>query len=269
MSLAALRLQLAAVVAGTPSSTPGLPTGLAALDAVLPGGGLPPGRITELLAAPGLGKTTVARALVTTTIASGRCVAWIDATRTLDPRNWDGRRQTADGRPQKTDDGRQTADGRTTSNQSPAATHSQIADSDALWVVRPTDSTRAPWCADLLLRTGAFALVVLDGAPVLPRVVAVRLAQLAREADAVLLLLGDGTKAAELGSALRLVMRRRGTVTLEKGGPYQHVPLQDLENSSGKTSGTHGVARRLCAYPEIPDRRGVARSRQRRRPANR
>lgn len=232
MSLAALRLQLAAVVAGTPSSTPGLPTGLAALDAVLPGGGLPPGRITELLAAPGLGKTTVARALVTTTIASGRCVAWIDATRTLDPR-------------------------------------AQIADSDALWVVRPTDSTRAPWCADLLLRTGAFALVVLDGAPVLPRVVAVRLAQLAREADAVLLLLGDGTKAAELGSALRLVMRRRGTVTLEKGGPYQHVPVQDLENSSGKTSGTHGVARRLCAYPEIPDRRGVARSRQRRRPANR
>lgn len=232
MSLAALRLQLAAVVAGTPSSTPGLPTGLAALDAVLPGGGLPPGRITELLAAPGLGKTTVARALVTTTIASGRCVAWIDATRTLDPKT-------------------------------------QITDSDALWVVRPTDSTRAPWCADLLLRTGAFALVVLDGAPVLPRVVAVRLAQLAREADAVLLLLGDGTKAAELGSALRLVMRRRGTVTLEKGGPYQHVPLQDLENSSGKTSGTHGVARRLCAYPEIPDRRGVARSRQRRRPANR
>lgn len=243
MSLAALRQQLAAVVAGTPSTTPGLPTGLAVLDAILPGGGLPPGRITELLAAPGLGKTTIARTLVATTIAGGRCVAWIDATRTLDPRDWVKRDS--------------------------AATSSM--DVDALWVVRPADPARAPWCADLLLRTGAFALVVLDGAPVLPRVVAVRLALLARDADAALLLLGDGTRASEIGGALRLVLRRharRVTVTLEKGGPHRNVLLQ-LEDRSGSTSGTDSNARRLCAHPEIPDRRGVARSRQRRRPVGR
>lgn len=252
MSLAVqqLRQQLAAVVAGTPSTTPGLPTGIAALDAILPGGGIPAGRLTELLAPAGSGKTTLARSLVTATITSGRCVAWVDATRTLDPRDW----------------------------------VSASMNGDALWVVRPADPARASWCADLLLRTGAFALVVLDGAPILPRTVAVRLSQLARESDAALLLLGDGTRASEIGGALRLVLKRsgrspgvpgsRGTVsttttstthadarrvvvTLEKGGPYHHVQLEVPGGNSINT-----VARRLCAHPEIPDRRGVARSRR-------
>jgi recombination protein RecA len=235
MSLAALRQQLAAVVAGTPSSTPGLPTGLAALDAILPGGGLPRGRLTELLAPAGLGKTTLARSLVAATIRGGGGVAWIDATRTLDPRDW--------------------------------AAESEAY--EALWVVRPgnpargPDPSRGPWCADLLLRSAAFALVVLDGAPVLPRAVAVRLAQLARESDAALLLLGEGTKASEVGGALRLRLdgkrspgaaTHRVIATLEKGGPYQHI---ELEVGRG-----HGIARRLCTHPEIPDRRGVGGSRR-------
>lgn len=256
MSLALLRQQLAAVVAGTPSDTPGLPTGVAALDAALPGGGLPRGRLTELLAPAGTGKTTLARSLVAATIRGGGGVAWIDATRTLDPRDWT----------------------------------SESAAYDALWVVRPGDATRGPWCADLLLRSGAFALVVLDGAPVLPRAVAVRLTQLARESDAALLLLGEGTRASEVGGALRLRLERtaatpvasvtsvtsvasvasvasvtpvaprspgaaahRIIATLEKGGPYQRI---ELEVGRGD-----GIARRLCTHPEIPDRRGVARAR--------
>jgi len=234
MSLAILRQQLAAVVAGTPSSTPGLPTGMATLDAMLPGGGVPRGRLTELLAPAGLGKTTLARSLVAATIRGGGGVAWIDATRTLDPRDW-------------------SADS---------------AAYDALWVVRPGDPARGPWCADLLLRSAAFALVVLDGAPVLPRTVAVRLTQLARESDAALLLLGEGTRASEVGGALRVRLdvhaggarspgaaRPRIIATLEKGGPYQQ---SELEVGRG-----HGIARRLCTHPEIPDRRGVARPRQR------
>lgn len=241
MSLAALRQQLATVVAGTPSSTPGLPTGLAPLDAILPGGGVPRGRLTELLAPAGLGKTTLARSLVAATIRGGGGVAWIDATRTLDPRDW----------------------------------AAEAAAYEALWVVRPGDPARGPWCADLLLRSAAFALVVLDGAPVLPRAVAVRLSQLARESDAALLLLGEGTRASEVGGALRLRLERaparstsitpvasrspgaathRVIATLEKGGPYQHI---ELEVGRG-----HGIARRLCTHPEIPDRRGVARSRR-------
>jgi hypothetical protein len=220
-----LRQQLAAVVAGTPSNTPGLPTGLTALDAILPGNGLPRGRITELLAPAGLGKTTLARTLAATTLRSGQAVAWVDATRTLDPRDWVQVDPTG---------------------------------SDALWVVRPGEAARAAWCADLLLRTGSFALVVLDGAPLLPRAVAVRLAQLARDADAALLLLGEGSRASEIGGALRLVLKRRDPqtvlATVEKGGPHQHVPLQ-LEVSRG-----HDIARRLCAHPTVPDRRGVARA---------
>lgn len=234
MSLAALRQQLAAVVAGTPSTTPGLPTGLAALDAILPGGGIPAGRITELLAPQGLGKTTIARSLVAATITAGRCVGWVDATRTLDPRDWVTTKTSMDG--------------------------------DALWVVRPADPARAPWCADLLLRTGTFALVVLDGASVLPRMVGVRLAQLARNSDAALLLLGEGTRASEIGGALRLVLKReeapkrRVTITLEKGGPYQHLQVGFSEAPGGIS-----ITRRICAHPEIPDRRGVARTRRARR----
>jgi hypothetical protein len=246
-AVAKLREQLAAVIAGTPSTTPGLPTGVSPLDAILPGGGIPAGRITELLAPPGLGKTTLARSLVLATLRRGGAVAWVDATRTLDPRDW-------------------------------------AAPDEGIWMVRPPDPARGPWCADLLLRSAAFALVVLDGAPVLPRVVAVRLAQLAREADAALLLLGDGTRASEVGGALRLrltanasgplsgppsglshgpspgrahaVPRTTVTATIEKGGPYSHVQLE-LGHDLGERT-----ARRLCANPQVPDRRGVARTRK-------
>ena len=233
LALADLRQQLAAVIAGTPSATPGLATGIAALDGALPGNGIPRGRITELLAPAGLGKTTLARSLAAATLTAGHAVAWVDATRTLDPRDW----VTVDA-------------GRT----------------DALWVVRPSAPARASWCADLLLRTGSFALVVLDGAPLLPRAVAVRLAQLARDSDAALLLLGEGTRASEIGGALRIVMaKKRGaagvTATIEKGGPHQHVPLQHLEIGRGNSV---GIARRVHSHPEIPDRRGVAQGRRRR-----
>ncbi|MDQ8170862.1 MAG: hypothetical protein P3A29_08735 [Gemmatimonadota bacterium] len=225
MSLAALRLQIASVVAGAPSASPGLPTGMAALDAALPGGGVPRGRISEWVAPAGLGKTTLARHLVRATLRAGLGVAWIDATRTLDPRDWAGTL-------------------------------------DAIWVVRPPDPARAPWCADLLLRSGAFTLVVLDGGPVLPRPIAVRLAQLARESDAALLLLGDGTRATDGGAALRLRLARRGSpgravAMVEKGGVHSHPVVLEIGHDLA-------LARRLCAHPEIPDRRGVARRTARR-----
>jgi hypothetical protein len=240
MSLALLRQQLADVIDGTRSATPGLSTGVATLDLALPGGGLPRGRLTEMVGAPGSGKTTIVRTMVERAIATGWQVAYIDATRTLAPRDW-------------------------------AKAGAQLVNGEpGLWVVRPDRPARGAWCADVLLRSGAFAFVVLDGAPMLERGVAVRLTRLAREADAVFLVLGDDAKASELAGSLRMRVvttrpRRRTSerigegaapkqiqVVIEKGAPYQTVNVG--EGDRGNT-----VARRVRSYSEVPDRRGVAR----------
>jgi recombination protein RecA len=233
-----------------PPPTPALPTGVAALDAVLLGGGLPRGRLTEIAGPTGSGKTTLARAIVESTVAAHGWVAYVDAQCTLDARDW-----------------------------------VHLGDEEGVWIIRPRDASRAPWCADVLLRSGAFALVVLDGAPTLSKGAAVRLTRLARESNAALVLLGDRTGgASQLGGAVRLLLerptpgnRRRHThpasrtphprdagcgvrdesitpvrtiaVRVEKGGTLRTVEV----------SCAIGVARRLCTHPEVPDRRGVAR----------
>jgi hypothetical protein len=171
MSLAALRSQLALIVAPPPVAADLLPTGVAGLDAAL-GGGLPRGRLTEIAGPLGSGTATLARRLVTGLVARGLGVAYVDAARTLDPADW----------------------------AHLAAGH--------LRVVRPPDAARGAWCADVLLRSGAFVLVVLDGAPPLTRQQALRLVGLAREKDAAFVLLGRDRPSAVSG-AVRLALRRR------------------------------------------------------------
>jgi energy-coupling factor transporter ATP-binding protein EcfA2 len=249
-SLAVLKEQLARVVVGDPPAAgSGLPTGIDALDRMLgDGGGLPRGRLTEIRGARGSGKTTLVRHIVGTTLAAGGGVACIDAGRTLAPRDW-------------------------------AALSGRGA---PLWMVRPRDPARGTWCADVLLRSGGFALVVLDGAPlsILTRPVTARLTSLARDAGAVFLVVGDGTedggRATMLGGALRLVVRRAGAreargargIREMSGGRRSRRCLIAIEKGGGGVSGTSrhrfvevscaiGVARRLCTYPEVPDRRGV------------
>ena len=206
------------------------------LDAVLLGGGLPRGRLTEIVGSTGSGKTTLARAIVEATVDAHGWVAYIDAQRTLDPRDW-----------------------------------VHLGDAEGVWMIRPHDATRAAWCADVLLRSSAFALVVLDGAPLLARATAVRLTRLAREANAAFVVLGDRAGGAtQLGGAVRLIVERRRRpdrptarpsdrqtaatthtigVRVEKGGTLRTVEV----------GCAIAVARRLCAHPEVPDRRGVAR----------
>jgi RecA/RadA recombinase len=140
------------------------------LDRALSDGGLPCGRLTEIQGARGSGRTTLVRQLVMSAVEAGRWVAIIDGSRTLTPREW-----------------------------------ADAGASGRLWVIRPPGADRSAWCADILLRSGAFSLVVLDSAPVLPRPIVVRLTRLAKEHDIALVIVGDTPV---VGSAVRLRVKR-------------------------------------------------------------
>src|SRR5688572_6435780 len=157
MSVVALRQQLAAILA--PPRVGGavaIPTGIEALDRALSDGGIPNGRLTEIQGTLGSGRTSLVRHLVTAAVVARRWVAVIDGSRTLAPREW-----------------------------------AEAGNSGRLWVIRPPGADRSAWCADILLRSGAFSLVVLDSAPALPRPIAVRLTRLAKEHDVALVVVGD------------------------------------------------------------------------------
>jgi energy-coupling factor transporter ATP-binding protein EcfA2 len=212
----------------SPAAATGLSTGIAALDAVLAKHGVPRGRLTELLGRRGSGKTTLLRELAHATIRRGLGVAYVDAARALAPRDW-----------------------------------ASLGKDDGFWVVRPRDPARGAWCADILLRGGAFALVVLDGAPPLSPPVATRLLRLAHDTNTALVVtgVGDAAPGTRLAGALKLRLtrtrqRRRHAIaiTVEKGGRRTTVEVEYVVS----------VARRVCAHPEVPDRRGVERPRGKR-----
>ena len=172
MSVSALRQQLAALLP-PPRAGDGvaIPTGIEALDRALSDGGVPSGRLTEIQGARGSGRTTLVRHLVQTAVEARRWVAVIDGSRTLAPREW-----------------------------------AEAGDSGRLWMIRPHGADRSAWCADILLRSGAFSLVVLDSPPPLSRQVVVRLTRLAKEHDVALVIVGDSPV---IGSAVRLRITRR------------------------------------------------------------
>ena len=219
MQIAQLRAQLDRIIAPPPVAANAVPTGFRELDEAL-GGGLPRGRLIELIGPLGAGTATLVRALVGAALTRGQGVACIDASRTLDPADW------------------------------------ASLDCAFLRVVRPRDPARGAWCADVLLRSGAFMLVVLDSAPPLTRQVALRLVGLARDRDAAFVVVGDGS-VSQVGGAVRLEVRRRW------GGGGQRRPseLTVLRGGLRTTIEVPSVIyhpRRLCAHPEVPDRRGVA-----------
>lgn len=133
-----------------PAARRGLAFGIPALDALLPFG-LPRGQITALDAPLGNGGTALLFALAEATLRADEGVAFVDAARTLAPQG---------------------------------AAH--LAELGPFWVIRPRGAESAWWCADVLLRTGVFGLVIVDYAPAPSRAVAVRLQRLARDKDAVL-----------------------------------------------------------------------------------
>ncbi|MFI5279052.1 MAG: hypothetical protein ACHQU1_01045 [Gemmatimonadales bacterium] len=133
-----------------PARSRGLAFGIPALDRLLPAG-LPRGQITALDAPLGSGGTALLLALVETTLRADEGVALVDAARSLAPQ---------------------------------AAAH--LAALGQFWVIRPRGTESAWWCADVLLRTGAFGLVIVDQARAPARNVALRLQRLARDKYAVL-----------------------------------------------------------------------------------
>ena len=105
-----------------------IPTGSIALDIALGIGGLPRGRVIEIYGPESSGKTTVALHVVANAQAAGGICAFIDAEHALDP---DYAKKLG-------------------------------VDTDALLVSQPDNGEQALEIADMLVRSGALALVVID-----------------------------------------------------------------------------------------------------------
>ncbi len=105
-----------------------IPTGSIALDVALGIGGLPRGRIVEVYGPESSGKTTVALHAIANAQAEGGICAFIDAEHALDP----------------------------------AYAAALGVDTDALLVSQPDNGEQALEIADMLIRSGALALIVID-----------------------------------------------------------------------------------------------------------
>jgi recombination protein RecA len=160
-----------------------LPTGLAALDrALLPGGGLPRGELTEITGPLSSGKTSVAFSMIASVQRRGEPVAYVDPSRSF---------------------------------HAPSAARCGI-DLGGLLLVRPPHEEEALRAADLLLRSRAFALVVID-LPGLRRVKGdgrslFRLTRIAREVETALVALttewgGGASSPLRAAVGLRLSVR--------------------------------------------------------------
>src|ERR671913_134237 len=113
-----------------------IPTGSIALDVALGIGGLPRGRVVEIYGPESSGKTTVALHAVASAQAAGGIVAFIDAEHALDP----------------------------------DYAKALGVDTDALLVSQPDSGEQALEIADMLIRSGALSLIVIDSvAALVPR----------------------------------------------------------------------------------------------------
>ncbi len=113
-----------------------IPTGAIALDVALGLGGLPRGRVVEIYGPESSGKTTVALHAVANAQAAGGIVAFIDAEHALDP----------------------------------DYAKALGVDTDALLVSQPDSGEQALEIADMLIRSGALTLIVIDSvAALVPR----------------------------------------------------------------------------------------------------
>ena len=181
-----------------------LPSGWLALDAVLADGGWPVGELIELL---GHGRSSLALGAVRRCQAEGQPVAWVDGPGHFCP-------ATAD------------------------------VDLSALTLVSPGEprhASRTLLAADLLLRSRAFGLLVLDlpsGRP--PLAACFRLARQAGRAQTALLALTGGQRPLA-GSAAALTLRVR--LAHADWQPWEVPAAPDLDVSVLRQRGMSGPAR--------------------------
>ncbi len=113
-----------------------IPTGSIALDVALGIGGLPRGRVIEIFGPESSGKTTVALHAIANAQQAGGIAAFIDAEHALDP----------------------------------DYAHALGVDTDALLVSQPDTGEQALEIADMLIRSGALDIIVIDSvAALVPR----------------------------------------------------------------------------------------------------
>ncbi len=198
-------------------------TGVGAVDALLPGGGLPRGRVTAWV--PGSGASAVLRAACSAVVGRGERAAWIDGAGTV------------------------TADG---------------------WVagpllLRPRGEVEALTCAEELLQSGGFGLVVVTGLSRHAARCGVRLSRAAKAGGSGLILVGPVLEVAALRVGCGIVPGgwRWRADPFGAAGELERVRLR-LEARSLGWSGattfelpvwTH--AARAALDPLLVDRRGV------------
>jgi hypothetical protein len=236
-----------------------VPTNLPALDRALPHGGLPRGKLTAW--APAGGAAAVLRSACRAAAAGGERAAWVDATQTL-TYGWAGAGARRGG-------GRRAAGARAPAGAPTGDSAGDPADALPL-VVHPRDRLSALRCAELVLRSGAFALVVLEMPPGAEPVgtETVRLTRATRDGGAALVVLTERGSMA----ALRVTSRLMPHGVRWQRGPFgPAAPAEVRVEVRARALGWNARAEVRLAVagydvrdaldPDAPDRRGADRAR--------
>lgn len=208
-------------------------TGIAALDGVLPNGGLPRGRLVAW--APGGGATAVLRTACRTVVSRGERAVWVDGAGVLTSDFWDATR-------------------------------------DPL-LLRPAGEVEALACAEELLRSGGFALVVLSGVERGAGREAVRLSRAAKEGGGAFVAVTVEATVAHLRVSTRVAADGYAWRANPFGEAVDALSARvEVEASSMGWSDrvsfrlpVHVRGARLALDPMLVDRRGVKRSSRRKR----
>ena len=146
-----------------PGAAGAVATGLGPVDALIPGGGLPRGRVTAW--ASGGGSTAVLLSACQTALSRGERAAWVDVAGVMTAESWRG----------------------------------------GVLLLRPGSEVEGLACAEELLRSGGFGLVVVAGCGKAANRSGVRLSRAAKAGGSGLVLLGGAVEVAALRASCQIL----------------------------------------------------------------